>query len=249
MQSGFVLLSDGGDVLLSRVRVIIYTTHHQRCVQLNDLPCYRLHMLSRMTLYYCQGANTAYLGENTISSHFSFPQLHSNMDKGDGSVRYVLTGDGAGTLFLIDEKSGDIHATKRLDREEKAMYTLNAKVLDRNTNAELEPDTEFNIKIHDINDNAPKFVKEIYFASVPEMSDVGELQLNPTDGCLFEMNRAVALPCCTLMIRRCSLGIQHKGNYLAFKEERLKVEIVTGQLRIRFIELNFIPLKFYKQTT
>lgn len=105
------------------------------------------------------------------------------MDKGDGNVRYVLTGDGAGTLFLIDEKSGDIHATKRLDREEKAMYTLNAKVLDRNTNAELEPDTEFNIKIHDINDNAPKFSKEIYFASVPEMSDVGELQLKPSAGC------------------------------------------------------------------
>lgn len=102
------------------------------------------------------------------------------MDKGDGNVRYVLTGDGAGTLFLIDEKSGDIHATKRLDREEKAMYTLNAKVLDRNTNAELEPDTEFNIKIHDINDNEPKFSKEIYFASVPEMSDVGELTVETT---------------------------------------------------------------------
>lgn len=172
------------------------------------------------------------------------------MDKGDGSVRYVLTGDGAGTLFLIDEKSGDIHATKRLDREEKAMYTLNAKVLDRNTNAELEPDTEFNIKIHDINDNAPKFGKEIYFASVPEMSDVGELQLNPSDGCLLvsqsqlqglvekmQTNGAATLPWCAI------------GNYLALKEERLKVEIVTGELKIRFIELNFIPLKFYKQTT
>lgn len=96
------------------------------------------------------------------------------MDKGEGNVKYILTGEGAGTLFLIDEKSGDIHATKRLDREEKAMYTLNAKVLDRNTNEELEPDTEFNIKIHDINDNAPKFAKEIYFASVPEMSEVGK---------------------------------------------------------------------------
>uniref|UniRef100_A0A3Q3VRN3 Cadherin-6 n=1 Tax=Mola mola TaxID=94237 RepID=A0A3Q3VRN3_MOLML len=113
------------------------------------------------------------LEEYTGNDHQYVGKLHSNMDKGDGSVRYVLTGDGAGTLFLIDEKSGDIHATKRLDREEKAMYTLNAKVLDRNTNAELEPDTEFNIKIHDINDNAPKFAKEIYFASVPEMSEVG----------------------------------------------------------------------------
>ncbi|XP_040921355.1 cadherin-10a isoform X1 [Toxotes jaculatrix] len=113
------------------------------------------------------------LEEYTGNDHQYVGKLHSNMDKGDGNVKYVLTGDGAGTLFLIDEKSGDIHATKRLDREEKAMYTLHAKVLDRNTNAELEPDTEFNIKIHDINDNAPKFAKDIYFASVPEMSEVG----------------------------------------------------------------------------
>uniref|UniRef100_A0A4W6G7F9 Cadherin 10 n=1 Tax=Lates calcarifer TaxID=8187 RepID=A0A4W6G7F9_LATCA len=113
------------------------------------------------------------LEEYTGNDHQYVGKLHSNMDKGDGNVKYVLTGDGAGTLFLIDEKSGDIHATKRLDREEKAMYTLHAKVLDRNTNAELEPDTEFNIKIHDINDNAPKFAKDIYFANVPEMSEVG----------------------------------------------------------------------------
>lgn len=131
------------------------------------------------------------------------------MDKGDGNVRYVLTGDGAGTLFLIDEKSGDIHATKRLDREEKAMYTLNAKVLDRNTNAELEPDTEFNIKIHDINDNAPKFAKEIYFASVPEMSDVGEHHAALTAACVSvgasrslqgETNREATLPGCALSL-------------------------------------------------
>ncbi|XP_053268399.1 cadherin-10-like isoform X2 [Pleuronectes platessa] len=116
------------------------------------------------------------LEEYAGNDHQYVGKLHSNMDKGGGNVKYVLTGEGAGTLFLIDEKSGDIHATKRLDREEKAMYTLVAKVLDRNTNAELEPDTEFNIKIHDINDNEPKFAKDIYFASVPEMSEVGTIK-------------------------------------------------------------------------
>lgn len=96
------------------------------------------------------------------------------MDRGDGNVKYILTGDGVGSLFLIDENSGDIHATKRLDREERAIYTLHAKVVDKRTNKTLEADTEFNIKIHDINDNEPKFSKDLYFASVPEMSDVGE---------------------------------------------------------------------------
>ncbi|CAB1349438.1 unnamed protein product [Coregonus sp. 'balchen'] len=105
------------------------------------------------------------------------------MDRGDGNVKYILTGDGVGSLFLIDENSGDIHATKRLDREERAIYTLHAKVVDKRTNETLEADTEFNIKIHDINDNEPKFSKDIYFASVPEMSDVGTsvIQVTATD--------------------------------------------------------------------
>uniref|UniRef100_A0A8C6TE42 Cadherin-10 n=1 Tax=Neogobius melanostomus TaxID=47308 RepID=A0A8C6TE42_9GOBI len=111
---------------------------------------------------------------DSITNHSLFKHLAGTKDSlSDGNVRYELTGDGAGTLFLIDEKSGDIHATKRLDREEKAMYILHAKVLDRTTLAELEPDTEFNIKIHDINDNEPRFAKDVFFASVPEMSEVG----------------------------------------------------------------------------
>ncbi|XP_045066261.1 cadherin-9-like [Coregonus clupeaformis] len=100
-------------------------------------------------------------------------KLHSDGDRGDGSIRYVLTGDGAGTLFIIDENSGDIHATKRLDREEKAYYTLRAKAVNRITNTSLEGESEFIIKIHDINDNEPKFTKDPYFTHVPEMSPLG----------------------------------------------------------------------------
>ncbi|CDQ74917.1 unnamed protein product [Oncorhynchus mykiss] len=114
------------------------------------------------------------LEEYTGNDNQYVGKLHSNMDRGEGNVKYILTGDGVGSLFLIDENSGDIHATKRLDREERAIYTLHAKVVDKRTNKTLEADTEFNIKIHDINDNEPKFSKDIYFASVPEMSDVGE---------------------------------------------------------------------------
>ncbi|XP_038852950.1 cadherin-10-like [Salvelinus namaycush] len=116
------------------------------------------------------------LEEYTGNDNQYVGKLHSNMDRGDGNVKYILTGDGVGSLFLIDENSGDIHATKRLDREERAIYTLHAKVVDKSTNETLEADTEFNIKIHDINDNEPKFSKDLYFASVPEMSDVGTIR-------------------------------------------------------------------------
>lgn len=46
----------------------------------------------------------------------------------------------------------------------------------------MEPESEFIIKIHDINDNEPIFTKEVYTATVPEMSDVGKwdvIQLFP----------------------------------------------------------------------
>ncbi|RXM27408.1 Cadherin-18 [Acipenser ruthenus] len=110
-------------------------------------------------------------------------KLHSNSDKGDGSVRYILTGEGAGTIFLIDETTGDIHATKSLDREKKAHYVLHAQAIDRWTNKPLEPESEFIIKVQDINDNAPKFTDGPFVANVPEMSDVGTsvLQVTATD--------------------------------------------------------------------
>ncbi|MBN3305026.1 cadherin-18 [Amia ocellicauda] len=110
-------------------------------------------------------------------------KLHSNSDKGDGSVRYILTGEGAGTIFIIDEITGDIHATKSLDREKKTHYVLHAQAIDRRTEKPLEPESEFIIKVQDINDNAPKFPDGPFVAAVPEMSEVGTsvLQVTATD--------------------------------------------------------------------
>ncbi|XP_077479862.1 cadherin-6 [Stigmatopora argus] len=113
------------------------------------------------------------LEEYTGSDMQYVGKLHSDSDREDGSARYVLTGDGAGTLFKIDEKSGDIHATKRLDREEKAYYMLHAKAVNRFTGEALEGESDFIIKIHDINDNEPRFTKDPYVARVPEMADIG----------------------------------------------------------------------------
>ncbi|KAL7373709.1 hypothetical protein ABVT39_013150 [Epinephelus coioides] len=107
-------------------------------------------------------------------------KLHSNSDKGDGSVRYILSGEGAGTIFIIDEVTGDIHATKSLDRERKTHYVLHAQALDRNTEEALEPKSEFIIKVQDINDNAPKFPDGPFVATVPEMSEVGTSVLQVT---------------------------------------------------------------------
>eukprot|EP00063_Salmo_salar_P019841 XP_013994676.1 PREDICTED: cadherin-7-like isoform X1 [Salmo salar] len=100
-------------------------------------------------------------------------KLHSDVDKGEGQVKYVLNGQGATSIFTIDENTGDIHATKRLDREEQAYYTLRAQARNRENNLPVEPESEFVIKVQDINDNEPKFLDGPYSARVPEMSPVG----------------------------------------------------------------------------
>ncbi|XP_014848115.1 cadherin-12-like, partial [Poecilia latipinna] len=110
-------------------------------------------------------------------------KLHTDLDKGDSSVKYTLSGEGAGSIFTIDQTTGDIHALRSLDREEKPYYTLRAQAVDIDTNIPLEPESEFVIKVQDINDNEPKFLEGPYTASVPEMSPVGTYvtQVTATD--------------------------------------------------------------------
>uniref|UniRef100_A0A3P9NMZ6 Cadherin-12 n=1 Tax=Poecilia reticulata TaxID=8081 RepID=A0A3P9NMZ6_POERE len=110
-------------------------------------------------------------------------QLHSDLDRGDGQVTYHLSGDGAMSVFTIDEGTGDIHATRRLDREQQASYVLRAQVRDRVGQLLLEPESQFTIRVQDINDNAPRFLDGPYAARVPERAPAGTsvLMVTATD--------------------------------------------------------------------
>ncbi|XP_075936768.1 cadherin-7-like isoform X2 [Anarhichas minor] len=123
------------------------------------------------------------LEEYTGNDPLYVGKLHSDVDKGDFKVKYVLTGEGSSSIFTIDENTGDIHATKRLDREAQAYYTLQAQAVDRITNIPVEPRSEFVVKVQDINDNEPKFLDGPYLAGVPEMSPLGTMvvQVAATD--------------------------------------------------------------------
>uniref|UniRef100_A0A8C7TZ12 Cadherin 24, type 2b n=1 Tax=Oncorhynchus mykiss TaxID=8022 RepID=A0A8C7TZ12_ONCMY len=110
-------------------------------------------------------------------------RLHTDMDRGDGRTKYVLRGEGAGAVFVIDEKTGNIHVTKPLDREEKDEYRLIATATDRQTDRALEPSSTFIIRVQDINDNPPLFEEGPYSATVPEMANIGTsiIQVTATD--------------------------------------------------------------------
>lgn len=102
-----------------------------------------------------------------------FPQLKSDYDRGDFSIKYILSGEGAGEMFEINEYSGEIRTLQKLDREEKAFYLLQAHALARKSNEPVEPQSEFIIKVQDINDNIPQFQNEPYVSSIPEMCPMG----------------------------------------------------------------------------
>ncbi|XP_030630851.1 cadherin-20-like [Chanos chanos] len=123
------------------------------------------------------------LEEYTEQKPLYIGKLHSDMDKGDGSIKYILSGEGAGTMFTLDDSTGDIHAIQRLDREVKAQYVLRAQARNRDTGRPLEQESEFVIKIQDINDNEPKFLDGPYEATIPEMSPIGTsvIQVSATD--------------------------------------------------------------------
>ncbi|XP_061660701.1 cadherin-7 isoform X1 [Syngnathoides biaculeatus] len=110
-------------------------------------------------------------------------QLKSDSDRGELGIQYILSGEGAGDAFEIDEYSGEIRTLKKLDREEKAFYVLQAQAINRRSREPEEPQSEFIIKVQDINDNAPQFPDEPYVASVPEMCPTGTTvaQVTATD--------------------------------------------------------------------
>uniref|UniRef100_W5N2X3 Cadherin-12 n=1 Tax=Lepisosteus oculatus TaxID=7918 RepID=W5N2X3_LEPOC len=110
-------------------------------------------------------------------------QLKSDYDKVNFSIKYILSGEGAGDVFRIDEDTGEIYTMKKLDREKKSSYILRAQAIDRLSMQPVEPESEFIIKVQDINDNVPEFQNEPYVATIAEMCPTGTtvIQVTATD--------------------------------------------------------------------
>uniref|UniRef100_A0A8C5TFJ8 Cadherin 19 n=1 Tax=Malurus cyaneus samueli TaxID=2593467 RepID=A0A8C5TFJ8_9PASS len=125
-----------------------------------------------------------FVTEEQISLDIAYVgQLKTDLDKQDGNLKYILTGEGAGSIFVIDEYNGKIYVTQKLDREKKPFYILSAQAINRSTQHPVEPESVFIIKVRDINDNKPQFLDGPYVATVPEMSPEGTsvTQVTATD--------------------------------------------------------------------
>ncbi|XP_064006361.1 cadherin-19-like isoform X2 [Pogoniulus pusillus] len=125
-----------------------------------------------------------YVTEEQTATEVYVGQLKSDLEKQDGNLKYILTGEGAETIFSINEYSGKIYVKQKLDREKKPFYVLRAQAISRKTQLPVEPESEFIIKVRDINDNAPQFLDGPYVVTVPEMSpaDTSVIQVTATDG-------------------------------------------------------------------
>ncbi|CAM4658808.1 unnamed protein product [Lepidochelys kempii] len=110
--------------------------------------------------------------EENIGDGSKIMQLTA-MDADEGAnalVTYTII-SGADDSFHIDPESGDLIATKRLDRERRSKYSL----LVRADDGLQSSDMRINITISDVNDHIPKFSKPMYSFDVPEDTTPGSL--------------------------------------------------------------------------
>ncbi|XP_068141663.1 LOW QUALITY PROTEIN: cadherin-related tumor suppressor [Drosophila tropicalis] len=102
----------------------------------------------------------------------------SDRDSGDnGEISYRLKNDYEGT-FEINEDSGEIYTTMRLDREELADYALVVEAVDQGV-PQLTGTASVMIHLLDKNDNPPKFTR-LFSLNVTENAELGSFVIRVT---------------------------------------------------------------------
>uniref|UniRef100_A0A2K5L1I2 Protocadherin Fat 4 n=1 Tax=Cercocebus atys TaxID=9531 RepID=A0A2K5L1I2_CERAT len=110
--------------------------------------------------------------EENIGDGSKIMQLTA-MDADEGAnalVTYTII-SGADDSFRIDPESGDLIATRRLDRERRSKYSL----LVRADDGLQSSDMRINITVSDVNDHTPKFSRPVYSFDIPEDTIPGSL--------------------------------------------------------------------------
>lgn len=118
-------------------------------------------------------------------------------DPNNGVYYYMLMGNVNGA-FYVDKKTGDIYTNRSLDREDTEMYHLyilaskksdlhiTRRQRDELSIEAMERDStiaKVQVRVLDVNDNAPKFQQNIYYAGISAESSINHLvtTINATD--------------------------------------------------------------------
>ncbi|XP_043917634.1 protocadherin Fat 4 [Protopterus annectens] len=110
--------------------------------------------------------------EENIGDGYKVIQLKAtDADEGPNALVTYTIISGADGSFRIDPESGDLIATKRLDRERRSKYSL----LVRADDGLQSSDMRINITVSDINDHTPKFSRAVYSFDVPEDTTQGSI--------------------------------------------------------------------------
>nr|XP_029518058.1 protocadherin Fat 4 [Oncorhynchus nerka] len=110
--------------------------------------------------------------EENISDGFKIMQLTAtDADEGPNALVTYTIISGADDSFRIDPESGDLIATKRLDRERRSKYSL----LVRADDGKQSSDMRLNITVSDVNDHTPKFSRGTYSFDIPEDMTSGSI--------------------------------------------------------------------------
>ncbi|KAF5892830.1 protocadherin Fat 4, partial [Clarias magur] len=103
--------------------------------------------------------------QENVGDGFRIMQLTAtDADEGPNALVTYTIISGADDSFRVDPESGDLIATKRLDRERRSKYSL----LVRADDGQQSSDMCVNITVSDINDHTPKFSRSVYSFDIPE---------------------------------------------------------------------------------
>lgn len=135
--------------------------------------------------------NTTTLSVNVIDSNDNAPRFYSTQiqetvlesvsvghnivrvqaydaDEGSNSeITYSITERDPNFPFAVDSRTGQIHTTKPLDREEKHRYSFQVVAVDGGVPPK-SGSTTIQISVQDVNDNNPIFVPKFYEAIISE---------------------------------------------------------------------------------
>lgn len=123
----------------------------------------------------------------SVSIGFSVISVHAtDNDKGSqGDVYFAINRGNIGNSFTINQTSGAVTTARNLDRETTAVYDLVVKAYDGAVPEKVRfTEGHILVSIGDINDNAPKFTKPEFTASVKENAALNDVIL-----CVEAMDR------------------------------------------------------------